>query len=956
MEAHDRLSFLSEEIGTSIHSKIIDHVVNVPVSSQKLLISEIIFYSDTLCEIIKSKSIERNNKSINSILIHISKNYKFRTAKKKHKVIVNLIKNLIDKKIIESSIEVEQSLNETKYKELRLEHENLILESKRSDYGIFLKKIDIRLSGDISKILKEYITKKQNSLDVESRHTILNFIVKIQSQNKNWMIDANAISIKLIEENIEILDTQNKSIRNANKSKYNSIRKFLESLRNNCYIPIETHLPKFKNTKEETKIKNRDFNDLTTERIKTIKKEINKKARVALDTIITESSRVERLIKTIDEHIEILKGILNNFEDELIKLDAIYISICEKNTYNTARELTTSINKLILLIYGEFDQRVKKPIRNLDEYNSAKTKKIPKKINKKIKITRTLDSDLTDSLRNLPSDIRNRINEHINSYKTTKVIKRQTTIFINHLLDKNKEWYKDPDLIYQEMEIYKSKLIKDGCKSTAYKNIYELINLFKVLRRHELIPKNTHLSNNIKRDKPLENKEIENPLIISKNIYQNRKERITDTNIFLDRIKKELHKNLEKLKSEAQSIIFDHYKKFKSTDKIVSDNLKNIPSKLRNIESSQVKIHYDKNKNPFLENENLNTNNRIAYFHIHFNKLIRAQRPFILNQLRFDYDILEHFTITPLLASAMQLIIIEETGVNPHSLYFSEVVKNHSNLNYITINKEGEISIQLTKPRARKVRKIVLKSDKKSLSEINKSEIDASACIRMALEIGKRSRDSLGSNHLWICSRNNGASCLPNTSTFQCNFKKISNRVFEESSSTYATLKKVRSSKGVYIYLESQGDTLQVCNYFGNNVDTALKHYIPEYLSELMYRHKIRNFQDIFLYTSIEKLNQPEDILKIKKTEFKERLEESFKNIDMGGQLFNKLKVKNQNTINTSPLYFCVSLSNIHLALKYLKNGNDDELSKKCKSVIKKISDGPVYMKKLLREASMLEM
>lgn len=45
-----------------------------------------------------------------------------------------------------------------------------------------------------------------------------------------------------------------------------------------------------------------------------------------------------------------------------------------------------------------------------------------------------------------------------------------------------------------------------------------------------------------------------------------------------------------------------------------------------------------------------------------------------------------------------------------------------------------------------------------------------------------------------------------------------------------ATLK-VRASKGVLIYLNSNGDSIKTSTYFGNTVKTTLNRYIPKYLT-----------------------------------------------------------------------------------------------------------------------------
>ncbi len=53
----------------------------------------------------------------------------------------------------------------------------------------------------------------------------------------------------------------------------------------------------------------------------------------------------------------------------------------------------------------------------------------------------------------------------------------------------------------------------------------------------------------------------------------------------------------------------------------------------------------------------------------------------------------------------------------------------------------------------------------------------------------------------------------------------------------------------------------------------------------------------------------------------------------------------------TSPTYFCLSQENIILALKYIKEGTDDQLKADCEDVIRKLSEGSTHLKDMLRKA-----
>lgn len=72
----------------------------------------------------------------------------------------------------------------------------------------------------------------------------------------------------------------------------------------------------------------------------------------------------------------------------------------------------------------------------------------------------------------------------------------------------------------------------------------------------------------------------------------------------------------------------------------------------------------------------------------------------------------------------------------------------------------------------------------------------------------------------------------------------------------------------------------------------------------------------------------------------------------MGGDLYEKLSDVSIKDQEDSPIYFCVSDSNLQLAIRYAKYGVDEELKKNCQNVISKIGEeSPISMKIMLRKA-----
>ena len=85
--------------------------------------------------------------------------------------------------------------------------------------------------------------------------------------------------------------------------------------------------------------------------------------------------------------------------------------------------------------------------------------------------------------------------------------------------------------------------------------------------------------------------------------------------------------------------------------------------------------------------------------------------------------------------------------------------------------------------------------------------------------------------------------------------------------------------------------------------------------------------------------------------EFSDQVTKAFDNPDMGGSLYESLKSQETEYETSEVKYFCVSFKNIVLALKYAKDGKEQSLKDDCRAAISKISEGPLIMKQLLRQA-----
>ncbi|MGK0271345.1 MAG: hypothetical protein ACI88H_002003 [Cocleimonas sp.] len=425
-----------------------------------------------------------------------------------------------------------------------------------------------------------------------------------------------------------------------------------------------------------------------------------------------------------------------------------------------------------------------------------------------------------------------------------------------------------------------------------------------------------------------------------------------NTPTFIASLKNDLSNNLSILVTDAQTLVYEGYQKFRKREKVIArsqfDEFINHPELLVNKQDNSPA----KNKiNPFYSAHPLRQENITAYYDYTFDALVKGKTQHKMPYLAISEEVLGYLGLTPNVASAMQIIITEELGINPYSLYRVKTSSDGHGLEFVQVNDEGSVRLKALKPRARNARTRKAAGSLDLLSDINSQDINAATCLKMALDMTSRTRESLGVKELWVCLSVKGAT-VANENSFQTNFQHIRELASSKSAILKnATLKKVRSSKGVLIYLESNGDSLKTATYFGNSVKTTLNRYIPKYLTELIYRVKTRNFQKILLFMAVAFDESPVESLKMDKDDFKYQVKQAFNNPDMGGNLYKKLTKPSNENEDDGSLYFCLSYVNLQLAIKYATYGEDKELKKNCKDVLNKIAEGPIMMKQMLRKA-----
>lgn len=764
-----------------------------------------------------------------------------------------------------------------------------------------------------------------------------------------WSKSRTYIENSLAKYNIE-LNLRSPKDNPTSRSLYFSLYSFFCYLLKTGNIPCEINLPAYQprkislisekladtNSQRLNKSINRIKSHLPPESFQIIEKELGNLSSTRLKIDVAND---------LSKYIKLIKKPINNRDNRLISNEFHTIS-CHISKNYVFKSSKNRINTLATIIEKACLEKVILPrITTELYYNELRKSQLSELAIQKIAVNLSSEEAFNEALNKYCSTkVRKRLLDLVNSYKPKerKSYRKPLIDFLNQISDSSKKWEESPEKIQSELMNYRDNLLSKFDRSTAYNRYNNLKNALKVLIEHELLPSSTYIPKNIKESSNVE-KYSPNPLILQVDLRDEKNhQHFLSSQEFITFIQSSLSSNLKCLVAVSREIVAKGYAKYLSQDEVISRS--------KCIEKFSLENGFD------IKSFNIHlTENKVAYFDYFFDKLVRNERPHNIKNFKFGTDIMEYFGLTPLVASAMQIVITEELGFNPHSLYEATISSPHRGEVFILVNDEGSVRVKVYKKRAKHIRQVSAKGNNKPLNQLQPEEIDAAACFKMALEMSERTRKSLNSEYLWTCLLLGTPAALPWSTTFQGAFNKIRHLAYKKLGSVelqIATLKKVRSSKGVLIYLESKGDTLKATNYFGNQVKTALKSYIPKYLSELIYRVKIRAFQNILLYMSVSAEDNPSNILNLTKESYIARLEQAFKNPDMGGPLFSKLTIQSMILKETSPTYFCLSHENIILALKYIKEGTDDQLKADCEDVVRKLSEGSTHLRDMLRKAN----
>lgn len=515
--------------------------------------------------------------------------------------------------------------------------------------------------------------------------------------------------------------------------------------------------------------------------------------------------------------------------------------------------------------------------------------------------------------------------------------------FVQFLQEKKVDWnaYDLPSALNDALHQYKSKLLKTKVLRTASSDYGVIRKLFYSLKRNGLIPNRTIIPANFTNKLVSASPRSTNHLICSTNPAVISAIEASEQNYF-DSLEIELRTNLKTLVSHCQNVILENYKKRCELDSLIAssdiDRIEehgdHLDPDLTSSKGQKISFFSKKHDNGLA--------NCVAYLDRYKDREFN-RKSFKGSHHFYDYgleNILSYFSLSAEVITAIMVVVIEEVGINFDSLRKQKVLRTNSK-EFVKIKPYGGLTISTIKKRARKrqVRDIKAAfSNKLPLpSELEFGDINAEFAIKYALQVNQYFIEKTGKNFLFLTnkSRHTDAVRLVSEPAIKRKMKKLSYEACPKIGTHHPSMKGVRVSKGVLIWLESDGDALRSAKYMGNTVATALKNYIPKELQELQHRKRIRKFQSILsLFVTADSCT-PHENMAMDKSEYVQWLKDIFADKDLEGLVVDGFLSSVQKEAGKIVLKAdAQSISQIILAAK---NHNTESVRKKCTDIIRAI-------------------
>lgn len=284
--------------------------------------------------------------------------------------------------------------------------------------------------------------------------------------------------------------------------------------------------------------------------------------------------------------------------------------------------------------------------------------------------------------------------------------------------------------------------------------------------------------------------------------------------------------------------------------------------------------------------------NLVGFLHYKRNGYIRRDFPGANNHLyRFGGRVYlqEHLGLSSDLAAACAIVIVNETGINPESLYRlkfdpnTKTISPHDSLEAYFLNYD--------KPRAGGPINRLIKRD---LSRIN-----AEYCfhlIEMMTAYHRINTPTEIAQYLFIHDgvKQQGAIEVMSQTAFKKGFHRLVSRLNNpDLILSKPNLSKLRVTGGILAWYQSGGDPRAASRYLGNSTQVAIKNYIPKELQAFFYRKKIRQFQHLLIAVATDDKPYQQSALNITTVD---ELNEYLSTNVLDSELYKRAKAALQDT------------------------------------------------------------
>ena len=530
--------------------------------------------------------------------------------------------------------------------------------------------------------------------------------------------------------------------------------------------------------------------------------------------------------------------------------------------------------------------------------------------------------------------------------------------FVHFLQEKKVDWNASdlPSALNDALHLYKHKLAKTKVLRTASSDFGVIRNLFASLKRNGVISHRTIIPANFSNKLVSASPRSTNHLICSTNPADISAIEASEQNYF-DSLELELKTNLKALVSYCQKVILEAYKNNCQLDSLIaSSDIERIEEHGEHLDPDLVssagqKISF------FSKHHKNGLANCVAYLDRYkdreFNrKSFKGSHHFYAYGIE---NILSYFSLPAEVITAIMVVVIEEVGINFESLRKQKVLRTN-NKEFVKIKPCGGITISTIKKRARRrqVRDIgatYLKGTPLPC-DIECIDINAEFAIKYALHVNQYFIEKTGKNFLFLTNdgKHIDAVRLVSETAIKGKMKKLSYEACPKLAKLNPSMKGVRVSKGVLIWLESDGDAMRSARYMGNTVATALKNYIPKELQELQHRKRIRKFQSILSLLVAADSKMPHENMAMDKSEYVQWLKDIFADKDLEGLVIDGFLSSVQK--DSEKIVLRTDVQSISQVILAAKNHNTESVRKKCADIIRAIeAEGSRKMVRDLKRA-----